>query len=595
MNRRQFVQSAAGGLGSALVVHSAQPVKGVPADTVNTFPGDWKRVPSTLVQFDWHRTIAHPRSSPGLTNWCMLDQNPESKEILLSFCEITDPTGKFKNDPPRYDFSQLRRVQRFLISRDRGESWQGFVDHPIESREDAWQLNGIWHRVKFLSGGLLLGLMNEHTQKGKRPMVFWGHSKDMGRTWSSWHALSNDPNRGMYGGDLCQFGENRWIYFYEVFDMRLPFFKRRIRRRPPVWLESPTSTRRFGCAISEDGGISWTDRPDLDISVEAGLNTGEPFEPAVIQLPNEYLLVAVRRHRMAAFGGEGLPWYQWILEPTSSGFKIVSQQECHADISLGPTGHPKLVRTRDGIALAIRSDGLWASVSNGDYWEKMDSQYLGYYPQGIELDDGSLLVAGHLGGDDYWPPDRDQEVRLTKLRLDRRPILRNLNHSIAQGFKLDEQVHRDVRVRCRLGTDASAGVLVRASLSQGNLSGYVFYVTAHTPSWVLGRMENGKLTMIATGKLSGLGLTRVRPHLELAAVGDLVRAFVDTYPVASGKDSVFKEGRCGLLVERGRVKVESYEVSSSVTLQDIGGEKVELVDDLGAMGYSQAADNWQKL
>ena len=595
MNRRQFVQSASGALSSAFAAERLLAAKAEGMEIIQSGAGDWKKVPSALVYFDWHRTIARPRSSPGLTNWCTLDQDPDSKTVLLSFCEITDPTGKFRNDPPRYDFSQLSRIQRFLNSNDRGETWQSLVEHPILSRPDAWQLNGTWHRIKFLSGKTMLGLVHEHTQKGRRPMVFWGHSRDMGQTWSNWRALSDDPNRGMYGGDLCRLKDGRWIYFYEVFDLRLPFFKRRIRRRPEVWLESPISPRRFGCAISEDGGLSWKDRPDLDISMEAGLNQGEPFEPGVIQLQNGNLLVAVRRHRMAAFGGEGLTWYQWILEPTQSGFKILSHQECRADIPLGPTGHPKLLRTHDDISLAVRSDGLWGSVNGGDYWEKLESQYLGYYPQGIELDDGSLLVAGHLGGDDAWPPEKDQEIRLTRLHLDRTPILRNLNPLTQQAVKLDDPTLRDVRVQCRLGTDGSAGVLARATLSEGKLSGYVFYVTAQTPSWVLGRMESGKLAVIGTGKLNGLNLTRTRPRLELAVVGEVVRAFVDTYPVASGKDRTFKEGCCGVLVEKGRVRIESYEVQSSVTLREIGGEKVELVDDLGAMGYGQVADNWQSL
>jgi hypothetical protein len=85
----------------------------------------------------------------------------------------------------------------------------------------------------------------------------------------------------------------------------------------------------------------------------------------------------------------------------------------------------------------------------------------------------------------------------------------------------------------------------------------------------------------------------VRPCLELAAVGDVVRAFVDTYPVASGKDRTFSEGHAGLVAEGGRVRVESYEVLSPASLRDIGGENVELVKDLGVISYEQVADNWQ--
>jgi hypothetical protein len=327
--------------------------------------------------------------------------------------------------------------------------------------------------------------------------------------------------------------------------------------------------------------------------MEEEFNSGEPFEPSVVQLKNGNILVVVRLHRLASFGGEGLPWRQWILDPTPNGFRVVSQGPCQSDVPLGPTGHPELLYTRDGILLGVRSDGLWASLDDGKYWEKVDNQYLGYYPQGIELDDGSLLIVGHLGGDNYWPPDRDQEVRLARLLLDRTPILRNLDRTVAMGYTLDDQSYRDARVRSRLGAEATAGLLARARVTEGKLSGYVFFVTANKPAWLLGRLETGKVRVISSGKLNGLSLTGVRPRLELSVVGDVVRAFVDTYPVASGKDRTFSEGHAGLVAEGGRVRVESYEVMAPANLKDIGGESVEVVKDLGVVSYEQVADNWQ--
>jgi hypothetical protein len=62
-----------------------------------------------------------------------------------------------------------------------------------------------------------------------------------------------------------------------------------------------------------------------------------------------------------------------------------------------------------------------------------------------------------------------------------------------------------------------------ARVVNGKLSGYVFYASADKPAWVLGRLENGKVNIISSGKLNGLSLTGVRPRLELAAVGDVVR------------------------------------------------------------------------
>jgi hypothetical protein len=90
-----------------------------------------------------------------------------------------------------------------------------------------------------------------------------------------------------------------------------------------------------------------------------------------------------------------------------------------------------------------------------------------------------------------------------------------------------------------------------------------------------------------------MSLATARPRLELAVVGDVLRAFVDTYPVASGRDRTFTQGAAGVIAEGGRARIEGFEVLAPASLADIGGDKVELVRDLGAISYEQAADNWQ--
>lgn len=593
ITRREFGQAS-------LLLGSAAASKALPQSEANepeskglpSAPGDWRVVPAALSIFEWHKVAARPRLSPGLTNWCLIDQNPLSKEVVLSFTEITDPTGRQVNDPPRYDFSGLRLIQRFLVSKDRGESWQPLAEHPLDYAADDWHLNGTWDRLRFRLDGKLLGFKSIHTQGGRRPMVFYSHSDDMARSWAAWQPMTEDPHRVMYSVDACQAKEDVWLAFYERYHADGPFFKDRIRRRPPVWMVRPVGMQRFGCAISHDGGLSWKDRPDLELSLEDDVNAGEIFEPAVTRLMNGNILVVVRRHRPPSLGEAGLPWWQWILAPTTDGFNVLSSQPCSADVPLGHTGHPELVTTHDGMVLGVRSDGLWASVNNAGFWEKIENQYLGYYPQGVELDDGSLLVAGHLGGDNYWPPDRDQEVRLTKVRLDRTPLLRNLDRSISIAYMMEDKVERDVRVQARIGTDATVGLLARARVEHGKVSGYVLFCTANQPAWLLGKLNNGRLETISSGRLPGMSLTGVRPHVELAVVGDTVRAFVNTFPVASGQDRTFADGRAGLIAQDGRARIESFQVLAGAILADIGGQHVELVDDLGAMKYTSPGDNW---
>lgn len=589
ITRREFAQASVL-LGSSAASRAlSRSAANVPdSEGLAPGPGDWRVVPTTLPLFEWHKVAARPRSSPG----CLLDQNPVSKEVVLSFTEIIDPTRRMVDDPPRYDFSGLQLKQRFLVSKDRGENWQPLAEHPVIYAADDWHLNGALDRLRFRPDGKLLGFKSIHTKGGRRPMVFYSHSDDMARSWAPWQPMSDDPSRGMYSADACQVGGDNWIAFYERYNANGPFFRDHIRRHPPVWMVRPVGMQRFGCAISHDGGLSWKDRPDLELSLEDDFNAGGIFEPAVTRLRNGNLLVVVRRQRFRSFGEAGLPWWQWIIEPTADGFSVLSNQQCPANVLLGPTGHPEVVCTHDGIVMGVREDGLWASLNNGKYWEKIDNQYVGYYPQGVELDDGCLLIAGHLGGDSYWPPERDQEVRLTKVRLDRTPLVRNLDRFILIAYTMEDKVERDVRVQGRIGTDATVGLLARAQVLHKKISGYVLFCTANQPAWLLGKLNQGKLETITSGGLPGISLTGVRPHMELAVVGDTVRAFVNTYPVASGHDRTFVAGRVGLIAEDGRARVESFKVLAHATLADIGGENVELVENLGAMKYTSPGDNW---
>jgi hypothetical protein len=194
------------------------------------FPGGWRTVPAATAIFEWRKVIARPSLSPGLTNWCFLAQDPRTGEILLSYDEITDPTGKYRKDPPRYDFSGLRRRQIFLRSRDRGESWERVSDHFAENSPGAWQLNGRWEKMSFLPDGKLLAFGLEHTEGGRRPMLSYRLSSDSAGNWTEWRAVTSDPTRGIFSGDFCRMQDGRWIHFHDVYDAAGPTTRSRIRR-----------------------------------------------------------------------------------------------------------------------------------------------------------------------------------------------------------------------------------------------------------------------------------------------------------------------------------------------------------------------------
>ena len=80
MNGRQFTQATAITLGSSLVAKtlSAAKIDSRALNSSNLGPGDWRMVPAALSRFDWHKTIARPSSSPGLTNQ-LVYSGPESR------------------------------------------------------------------------------------------------------------------------------------------------------------------------------------------------------------------------------------------------------------------------------------------------------------------------------------------------------------------------------------------------------------------------------------------------------------------------------------------------------------------------------------
>ena len=83
-------------------------------------------------------------------------------------------------------------------------------------------------------------------------------------------------------------------------------------------------------------------------------------------------------------------------------------------------GHPELLRTREGIILHVAPTALSWTADRGQTWTRLDCPGTGYYPHAIQLEDGTILAAGHSGNDDAYG-QTDQAIVLNRLRLEVHP------------------------------------------------------------------------------------------------------------------------------------------------------------------------------
>ncbi len=50
----------------------------------------------------------------------------------------------------------------------------------------------------------------------------------------------------------------------------------------------------------------------------------------------------------------------------------------------------------------MATDGIWWTADAGGNWQKLSIPGSPYYPRATELADGTILIVGHVGGDDAY-------------------------------------------------------------------------------------------------------------------------------------------------------------------------------------------------
>ncbi|NUQ65013.1 MAG: exo-alpha-sialidase [Pirellulales bacterium] len=72
------------------------------------------------------------------------------------------------------------------------------------------------------------------------------------------------------------------------------------------------------------------------------------------------------------------------------------------------SGHPEVLATKEGLVMHIATSGTSWTADTGKTWATLEGvPGSAYYPRSVQLDDGTIMVVGHVGGDDpYGVPDQ---------------------------------------------------------------------------------------------------------------------------------------------------------------------------------------------
>lgn len=354
-----------------------------------------------VVAFDYEeQEVYHSPQSPGWTGWvCLLKMR--DGEVRLSFLQIT---GDVKR-PPVYDMAGLKKEEVLLRSKDGGKTWQPISTLPVpEGPQPAgWVYNGgAFVAAQQLSDGSLLGARWGRGFADRRDgegLVF--RSTDGGARWSGPQAVNDLREFSCYPSRLRQLRDGTVMLAYEGRKMGYAASSR--------W-------QHAGVYLSRDLGKTW-EGPDIIAPDDDGL-VAYP-EPAFVEFEDGSLLFVFRI--------ENYPDLQ-----DESKYHAGRRRQCRVTKrrgywAAGPIvetvlphgGHPELLLTKEGILLYVSKEGYWSSLDKGSTWTKLDLTPSAYYPHAVQLDDGRILVVGHVGEDNPFPPPQDMSIRCQRFRLRR--------------------------------------------------------------------------------------------------------------------------------------------------------------------------------
>jgi hypothetical protein len=321
--------------------------------------------------FEQH-TIYHSPQTPGYTAWCTLWKDHDGS-LRLAFQQVTGPV-----DQP----DKRQNVTVVLESTDRGKTWKTLRDAP--ARAGTHDDHGIYaapasssfcgHGMAVLPDGTLVtGLW----AGGDRHNGYVQRSSDDGKTWSDPIYLLDPAQYKTYPTQIRRLRDGRLLLVAGVVK------------------QADVNTAKFlrkQFFQSRDGGNIWS--PIWTMPADVGLCE----ESDMAELDKGDVLVV---HRAEHYDGDKYitsDRLQNIFHPAGDSWTIGPVQKSPFPHS----GFPQLLKLREGPILHIATDGIRLTADAGTTWNKLDLPGSPYYPEALQLDDGTVLVVGHKGGDNVY-------------------------------------------------------------------------------------------------------------------------------------------------------------------------------------------------
>jgi hypothetical protein len=372
---------------------------GQPADKQNQSGPATKE--ERVIAYDYEEKQAyHSPQTPGWAGWIAL-WKMRGGDVMLSLLQITGDTSR----PPSHNMLGLKKENILLRSSDNGNTWKQVADIVVvdDPFPPGWVFNGgSFAAVQQLADGSLLGTRYGRDWGSFGPkdgLIF--RSTDSGKTWSEPRRFNDLEETSAAPSRLQQLRDGTVMIAYQGGKAGYPDSGR--------WSHA-------GVYLSHDLGRTW-EGPDIIAPDDDGL-VAYP-EPSFVEFDDGELFFLFRIEQFPDPKDESkcisTPRRQCLVRKKRGHYVAGAITET----TLPHAGHPELLLTREGVLLYMCEAGYWYSLDRGFKWTKMDIRPSYYYPQAVQLDDGRILVAGHVGGDEPFPPPQDMTVRCQWFRVRR--------------------------------------------------------------------------------------------------------------------------------------------------------------------------------